>query len=244
VEPAPHREANMNDSRFRLVISSGNRDKLREVAEVMSARWLELVPLSGFPGAPTPKEGSFSLEENALIKARTARDFTGLPSVGDDTGLEVDILDGKPGVFSSRYAGENATYSDNVRKLLEVLQTIPRPERAARFKCVVALALPGGRTPLPRLCWGHLCFDRRARTGSVTTRCSCRTGRNHTGAAEPTAQNRLQSQREALRSLKRHLRKLHEESRRQSIYRYSLDLSQVSSSTGIWPQTIVCEPPT
>lgn len=211
-EPTPHREANMNDNRFRLVISSGNRDKMREVAEVLSANWLELLPLSGFPGAPTPKEGSFSLEENALIKARTARDFTGLPSVGDDTGLEVDILDGKPGVFSSRYAGENATYADNVRKLLEVLQAIPRPERAARFKCVVALALPGGRERLFRgYCWGHLCFEPKGENGFGYDPVFVPNGKKSTLAQlSPPLKNKLSHRGKALRSLKRHLRKLHE----------------------------------
>ena len=212
VEAAPHPEASMKDGRFRLVVSSGNRDKLREVAEVLSADWLELVPLRSFQGAPTPKEGSFSLEENALIKARTARDFTGLASVGDDTGLEVDILDGKPGVFSSRYAGENATYADNVKKLLEVLQAIPRQERAARFKTVVALALPDGKERLFRgYCWGHLCFEPKGDNGFGYDPVFMPHGKKSTLAQlSPALKNKLSHRGKALRSLKRHLRKLHE----------------------------------
>lgn len=212
VVPGPHSEASMSDNRFRLVISSANSDKLREVTEVLSARWLELLPLGSFPGAPAPKEGSFSLEENALIKARTARDFTGLPSVGDDTGLEVDILDGKPGVFSSRYAGENATYADNVRKLLEVLQAIPKQERSARFKTVVALALPGGKERLFRgYCWGHLCFEPRGENGFGYDPVFVPHGKRSTLAQlSPELKNRISHRGKALRSLKRHLHKLHE----------------------------------
>jgi len=212
VQALPYSEESMKDNRFRLVVSSGNRDKLREVAEILSADWLELLPLSGFPNAPSPKESTFSLEENALIKARTARDFTGLPSVGDDTGLEVDILDGKPGVFSSRYAGENSTYADNVRKLLEVLQAIPRPERTARFKTVVALALPDGKEKLFRgYCWGHLCFEPRGENGFGYDPLFVPHGKKSTLAQlSPGLKNKLSHRGKALRSLKRHLRKLHE----------------------------------
>ena len=207
-------EASMNEDRFRLVISTSNQDKLREVTEILSASWLELVPFSSFSGAPAPKEGSFSLEENALIKARTARDFTGLPSVGDDTGLEVDILDGKPGVFSSRYAGEKATYADNVSKLLDVLQSIPRQERAARFKCVVALALPGGKEKLFRgYCWGHLCFEPKGDNGFGYDPVFVPNGKKSTLAQlSPSLKNKLSHRGKALRSLKRHLRKMHEAS--------------------------------
>ncbi len=202
----------MNQDRFRLVVSSSNRDKMREIREILSANWLELVQLSSLPGAPTPKEGNFSLEENALIKARIARDFTGLPSVGDDTGLEVDILDGKPGVFSSRYAGEDATYADNVNKLLEVLQAIPRQERTARFKSVVALALPGGKEKLFRgYCWGHVCLEAKGDNGFGYDPLFVPNGKKSTlGQLSPALKNKLSHRGKALRSLKRHLRKLHE----------------------------------
>jgi XTP/dITP diphosphohydrolase len=182
------------------------------VTQILSANWLELVPLTSITGAPAPKEGVFSLEENALLKARTARDFTGLPSMGDDTGLEVDILDGKPGVFSSRYAGEGATYADNVRKLLEVLQAIPKQERTARFKCVVALALPGGREKLFRgYCWGHLCTEPKGENGFGYDPVFVPHGKKSTLAQlSPDLKNKLSHRGKALRSLKRHLRKIHE----------------------------------
>ncbi len=203
----------MNEQKFRLVISTNNSDKLREINRVLTARWLELVQLSSLPGAPTPREGTYSLEENALIKARTARDFTGLPSMGDDTGLEVEILDGKPGVASSRYAGENASYEDNLRKLLVVLQSIPKQERAARFKCVLALALPGGREKLFRgYCWGHLDFEPRGQNGFGYDPVFVPRGKKSTLAQlSPELKNKLSHRGKALRSLKRYLKKLHTE---------------------------------
>jgi XTP/dITP diphosphohydrolase len=205
----------MNSDKFQLVVSSSNSDKLREMGQILSAGWLELVPLQSFPGAPTPKEGSFSLEENALIKARTARDFTGLASMGDDTGLEVDILDGKPGVFSSRYAGENASYQDNLTKLLDVLRSIPRQERGARFKCVVALALPDGHEKLFRgYCWGHLEFESRGENGFGYDPVFVPHRKKSTLAQlSPALKNRLSHRGKALRSLKRYLKKLNDGSR-------------------------------
>ncbi len=199
----------MTGEKLRIVLSSGNRDKLREVREVLAAPWLELVPLVSFPNPPMPEEGTTSLEENALLKARMARDFTGLTSIGDDTGLEVDILGGKPGVSSSRYAGENASYEDNVEKLLNVLQSIPKQERTARFSCVIAIALSDGREKLFRgRCRGHITFKPSGRNGFGYDPVFVPEGRKSTFAQlSPTLKNRLSHRGRALRSLKRFLRK-------------------------------------
>jgi len=191
------------------VLSSRNLDKLREIKDVLAVPWIEIVPLNDFPGAPMPQEGTSSLEENALLKAGAARDFTGLPSIGDDTGLEVDVLGGKPGVFSSRYAGETASYDDNVRKLLAVLQSIPMHERTARFRCVVALALPSGEEKLFRgRCDGRITFEPRGTNGFGYDPVFIPEGRKSTFAQlSPTLKNRLSHRGRALRSLKRFLRK-------------------------------------
>ena len=205
----------MADRKLRIVLSSGNRDKLREVTQILSSKWLDIVPLSAFPGAPDPKEGKDSLKENALLKARLARDFTGLPAIGDDTGLEVDILDGKPGVLSSRYAGENATYADNVKKLLEVLQSIPKEQRIARFRCVVALALPGGTEKVFRgQCQGCIAFGPSGVNGFGYDPVFIPEGKKSSFAQlSPAIKHRLSHRGRALRSLKRHLRKMYLESR-------------------------------
>jgi XTP/dITP diphosphohydrolase len=201
----------MATKKLRIVLSSGNRDKLKEVTQILSARWLEIVPLSGFPGAPDPREGKDSLKDNALKKARLARDFTGLPSVGDDTGLEVDILEGRPGVLSSRYAGENATYADNVKKLLEILQSIPKEQRTARFRCVVALALPSGTEKIFRgQCPGHIAFEPRGQNGFGYDPIFVPEGKKSSFAQlSPVLKNRLSHRGRALSSLKRHLRKMY-----------------------------------
>jgi XTP/dITP diphosphohydrolase len=201
----------MTLDKLRIVLSTGNSDKLREVKEVLTAPWLEIVPLGSFPNAPVPEEGTTSLEENALLKARIARDFTGLTSIGDDTGLEVDILGGKPGVSSSRYAGEDASYEDNVRKLLAVLQSIPKQDRAARFTCVIALAFSDGGERLFRgRCGGHITLEPSGRNGFGYDPIFVPEGRRSTFAQlSPTLKNRLGHRGRALRSLKRFLRKTH-----------------------------------
>jgi XTP/dITP diphosphohydrolase len=201
----------MTRNRLRIVLSSRNPHKLREVTDILAAPWLEIVPLSDFPGAPVAQEGTESLERNARLKARIARDFTGLPSIGDDTGLEVDILGGEPGVTSSRYAGANATYDDNVRKLLTVLQSIPIGERAARFCCVVALALPDGvERSFNGRCYGRIALTPRGRSGFGYDPVFVPRGRKSTFAQlSPALKNRLSHRGRALRSLRRHLRTLH-----------------------------------
>ena len=204
----------MADSKLRVVLSSRNPDKLREVTQILAEKWLEILPLSDFPRAPEPKEGDVSLKENALVKARLARDFTGLPSIGDDTGLEVDILDGKPGVLSSRYAGENVTYEENVKKLLEVLQAIPKEQRAARFRCVVALALPGGVEKTFRgQCQGRIAFAPMGENGFGYDPIFVPTDKRSSFAQlSPLVKNRLSHRGRALGSLKRYLRKIYLES--------------------------------
>ena len=103
----------------------------------------ELVELRRHPPYPEPVENGATLAENALIKARVGYIRTGEISLADDTGLEVNALNGKPGVISARLAGANASYSDNLNELLRALQNVPEGRRNARFRCVMALAGPG-----------------------------------------------------------------------------------------------------
>lgn len=101
--------------------------------------------LAEFPGAPEVVEDGATYRENALKKARSAAAFTGKPALADDTGLEVDALDGRPGLLAARFAGEGCTFQDNIRKLLDLLEGVPPERRGARFVCVLALVEPGGR---------------------------------------------------------------------------------------------------
>lgn len=126
---------------MKIVLATHNRDKVREIAAIMASIDVELVLPDQVDGMPDVVEDGATLEDNALKKAREIRDFTGLCALADDTGLEVDALDGAPGVYSSRYAGENVTYDANNTKLLRELEGVPLDGRTARFRCVMALVL-------------------------------------------------------------------------------------------------------
>ena len=125
---------------MKVVIGTHNRDKLKELMLAFKLENLniELLSLDSFPEIGDIPETGKTLEENALIKAREVNRITNLPALSDDTGLEVDALHGAPGVFTARYAGENCTYNDNVQKLLDELETVPAPNRTAKFRTVVA----------------------------------------------------------------------------------------------------------
>ncbi len=126
---------------MKWVLASRNPDKVREISKILDLPGLELLSLLDFPEAGEPVEDGLSLLENSLKKAMFVREKIGLPAVADDTGLVVPALHGMPGVFSSRYAGQGATYADNRRKLLEDLKRVGAADRRAWFVCV-ATVLP------------------------------------------------------------------------------------------------------
>ncbi|HEY6974277.1 MAG TPA: XTP/dITP diphosphatase [Nitrospiraceae bacterium] len=125
-----------------LVLATRNRQKGEELAALLGDLGIRIRTLDEFPEAPEVIEDGETCEANAIKKARAIADATGLPAVADDTGLEVDALEGRPGIFAARYAGEGATYEDNYRKLLHELAGVPRERRAARFVTVAAMAFP------------------------------------------------------------------------------------------------------
>jgi XTP/dITP diphosphohydrolase len=127
-----------------LVLATRNRHKGEELAALLGDLGITIRTLDEFPDAPDVVEDGNTCEANAVKKARAIAEFTGLPAVADDTGLEVDALGGRPGVHAARYAGEDATYEDNCRKLLRELMGVPRERRTARFLTVAAIALPSG----------------------------------------------------------------------------------------------------
>lgn len=131
----------------KLVIASSNEGKLRELARILPPG-IDLIPQSRL-GIPDAVEDGTTFVENATIKVLNACRHSGLPAIADDSGLEVDALDGAPGVYSARYAGQGATDQENVAKLLDALKTVPDAERTARFRCVIALLTdPGKSTPV------------------------------------------------------------------------------------------------
>ena len=122
-----------------LVLATHNPDKQTEMNAVLSDLGLDVIGLDQYPEIDDIPENGTTLLENALIKARAVHLKTGFPALADDTGLEVDALHGVPGVYSARFAGEDATYQDNVKKLLSVMAGVSRQNRTARFRTVVAL---------------------------------------------------------------------------------------------------------
>src|SRR5512146_1083338 len=125
-----------------LVLATRNRHNGEAVSALLGDLGIRIHKLDEFPGVPVVLEDGSSCEANAVKNATEMAAATGLPAVADDTGLEVDALNGRPGVYAARYAGEHATYEDNWRKLLRELSGVPRERRTARFMTVAAIALP------------------------------------------------------------------------------------------------------
>lgn len=134
----------------KIVLASGNNGKLREFSQLLALLGFTLLPQSEF-AVPEVAETGLSFVENAIIKARHAAEITGLPTLADDSGLEIDALHGAPGIYSSRFAGDNATDADNIDKVLDALRDIPETERSARFQCVLVF-MRHAKDPTPLIC--------------------------------------------------------------------------------------------
>lgn len=120
----------------KLVLASGNQGKLREFSQLFADKHIQVIPQNEFNTIEAEETG-LSFVENAILKARNACKFSGLPSLSDDSGLEVDALQGAPGIYSARYAGIDASDKDNYIKLLDALKNVPEEQRTARFQCVL-----------------------------------------------------------------------------------------------------------
>jgi XTP/dITP diphosphohydrolase len=129
---------------MQLVIATHNVKKAGEMLTILSKRFpdWQFKTLADFPGAPEPEETGSTYAENAAIKAYSAAQFTGLLSIADDAGLEIDALNGQPGLFSKRFAGENTSFEDKMEIILMKMASVSYADRTARFKCAVALSIP------------------------------------------------------------------------------------------------------
>jgi len=121
-----------------IVIATHNPDKKKEMLIALNDLGVNILSLDNFPEIGEIEETGSTLLENSLIKARTVFAKTGIPAIADDTGLEVDALNGAPGIYSARYAGINVSYEDNVRKLLSEMSSIEMESRTARFRTVIS----------------------------------------------------------------------------------------------------------
>ncbi|CAH6867266.1 dITP/XTP pyrophosphatase [Vibrio chagasii] len=136
----------------KIVLATGNQGKVREMAGILSEFGFDVVAQSEFNVSEVAETGTTFIE-NAIIKARHAAKETGLPAIADDSGLEVDYLNGAPGIYSARYSGEDATDKQNIEKLLDAMQGVETEKRTARFHCVLVL-MRHENDPTPLVCHG------------------------------------------------------------------------------------------
>ncbi|MEZ9626045.1 XTP/dITP diphosphatase [Aliivibrio fischeri] len=151
----------------KIVLATGNQGKVREMADILADFGFDVVAQSEYNVSDVAETGTTFIE-NAIIKARHAAKETGLPAIADDSGLEVDALNGAPGVYSARYSGEGATDQKNIDKMLAAMEGIPAEKRTARFHCVLVL-MKHENDPIPLIChgtWeGHITTEQKGENG-------------------------------------------------------------------------------
>ncbi|ACV64333.1 non-canonical purine NTP pyrophosphatase, rdgB/HAM1 family [Desulfofarcimen acetoxidans DSM 771] len=151
---------------MRLVLATRNNGKVRELVELLKDYQVEVLSLEQYPDFPEIEEDGDTFEANAIKKAKDTAAYTGLLVLADDSGLEVDCLNGEPGVYSARFAGEPKDDRANNEKLLRLLTDVPREKRGARFRCVAAIAVPGGPVYTAEgVCSGFIITDLRGEEG-------------------------------------------------------------------------------
>jgi XTP/dITP diphosphohydrolase len=150
-----------------IILASGNPGKVREINQLLAGLDFQVRPQSDF-GVADAEETGLTFVENAILKARNAASHTGLPAIADDSGLEVDALNGAPGIYSARYAGNGASDEDNLKKLLVELREVPEAQRTARFQCLMVF-MRHAADPTPLICqgsWeGRILFEPRGEHG-------------------------------------------------------------------------------
>ena len=150
----------------KFIAATRNRGKIKEISEVLDSLPLQVVSMEEAGVNKEIEETGSTFEENALIKAREVCKLTGETVMADDSGLEVDYLNGAPGIYSSRYAGENATDDDRIRKLLDELGDVDFENRRARFVCAIAVVLPEGEEFVVRsTCEGFIAMEPAGENG-------------------------------------------------------------------------------
>ncbi len=137
---------------MKIVLASNNPGKVREIGQILADLDMEILPQSDF-NVPEVAETGLTFVENAIIKARNAAQHSGLAAIADDSGLEVDALNGAPGIYSARFAGADATDEQNLQKLLQELENVPEEKRTARFQCLMVY-MRHATDPTPLICQG------------------------------------------------------------------------------------------
>lgn len=149
-----------------MIVATRNKGKIREIRGALKGVGLRIYSLNDFSDVPEIEEDGKSFAENALKKARFYSKYFGKLTIADDSGLEVDGLQGLPGIYSARYAGERASSQENSQKLLREMQGLPISKRGARFKCVIAVVSQDGREATAEgSCKGRIGFKEKGRKG-------------------------------------------------------------------------------
>jgi XTP/dITP diphosphohydrolase len=186
-------------SERRVVLATGNSGKLRQFSELLEGTGITLLRQSDF-GIEPPEETGSTFLENALIKARNAARITGLPAIADDSGIEVDALGGRPGLYSARYAGEHASDIENLEKMLRELKSIPPERRGARYRSVIVY-VAAAADPAPLIgegAWeGSIAEAPRGRDGFGYDPIFLPHGETRTAAEMPAAERNPRSHRGA-----------------------------------------------
>ena len=187
-----------------IVLASNNPGKVREIGQMLADLDLEVLPQSAFKIEEVEETG-LSFVENAILKARHAAANSGLPAIADDSGLEVDALNGAPGIYSARYAGAGATDTQNLQKLLADLKKVPQEQRTARFQCLLVY-MRHAQDPTPRIyqgTWeGRITFEPRGESGFGYDPVFFVPSHNCTSAElAPEVKNALSHRGQALRKL-------------------------------------------
>ncbi|OEF99993.1 non-canonical purine NTP pyrophosphatase [Vulcanibacillus modesticaldus] len=149
-----------------VIVATKNQGKLKEFSKMLGDLGINVRSLTDFDDVPEIVEDGETFEENARKKAEFIKNLYNLPTIADDSGLMVDILDGKPGIYSARFAGEEKNDQKNMEKLLSLLQDVEIKERTARFVSAIALAIPGEETIIVRgTCEGLISYEPRGKNG-------------------------------------------------------------------------------
>ncbi len=197
---------------MKLILATTNPGKLREIQQLLAGEPITLLLQSDF-GIPDADETGLSFIENAILKARHASQATGLPALADDSGLEVDALNGAPGIYSARYAGDHASAADHIAKLLYALKGVPQSSRTARFQCAMAF-LRHAHDPSPiivQAAWEGFILEAPQGQGGHGYDPIFYVPTHHCSAAEllPEEKNRISHRGQALGLLKKIFQHLH-----------------------------------
>jgi XTP/dITP diphosphohydrolase len=192
-----------------IVLASNNAGKVQEINALLEAERIRIIP-QGELGVQEADETGLTFVENAILKARNAARHSGLAAIADDSGIEVDALQGAPGIYSARFAGAGASDTENLEKLLEALQGVPEDKRGARFQCLMVY-MRHGEDPTPVVCqgtWeGRILPSPRGNNGFGYDPVFYVPGEDCSSAELPSStKNRLSHRGQALRTLVRYLK--------------------------------------